>query len=328
MNADILASLSERKAWILAPLAGIEAGHQYKIGPALISGITFANWLLIERRQITDEYEPLVSNNDLRVIYAIFSVPDGTDRNEAWDIIDQKIDVISAALWLAGVHTLIDPRTVCLYYRSGGLRRKDSGLTERRPGQFRMAMYEKMFPSSMLSQEAVTTADNLVPVIERWLEVVDGEDRIAFNLFRHSYTPGLGNRDRLLFIFAAIESLFYSWRDNILGTSLDQRLHLAIALRPAPMTDIVDVTIMRRIRNELAHGAPEGERYLQLLKPIRDVFRSAFMAWVRYCLSVTTSVSSSRRHEFNHRLASSIAVNESLTQSRARMFGSGALSDG
>ncbi|MGC3862352.1 hypothetical protein ACPSM1_19445 [Micromonospora chersina] len=309
-------------AWLLLPLAGVSIAAPLHIGKAFITNLTFTEWLLVERRMFTDEYEALVANGYTFAPYALFPVPFEVNAEDAYEALATDRQALSISLRLAGLRGFVEPELLCIYFRAGaGTRRPDAGTNVRWPGPYRQAMYERHFAVVELDAGIAARTEELLPTVYRWLEITGPFDRTCLNLLRQSHVPFVRANDRLLFLFAAVEALLYSWHERIEGASLMRRAELVMSIAGEPQSSKSLLERIRKVRNELAHGEINDDKYAGLVAPLQRVVGVLVTVWLRFCVAVTPPPGNTRRELFNARLAESLRTGEPVEQARRRLFG-------
>jgi hypothetical protein len=323
MTAAEPAPRTEGGAWLLLPLAGVRVSEPVQIGDAFVTMLSFVEWRLIERRMFTDEYEGYAMDDTSFPPFAVFEVPAEVDGEHAATALKLDREAFSIALRLAGQQSFVEPELLCLYFRSGqGSGRPDAGMNVRTAGPYRQAQYERRFRAEDIGPDIAARAEVLLPLVRRWLEVAHTIERTSLNLLRQSHLPFQRNNDRLLFLCGAVEAMLYSWRDRIGGSSLGRRAGLALALAGDAQHDLSTLHRLRRIRNELAHGQIDNDRYADVVAPLQRLVAALVVVWMRFCVATVREASGGTlRQIFNEQLADCLRSPDPVARARALLFG-------
>ncbi|EIV91296.1 hypothetical protein [Frankia sp. QA3] len=271
--------LSEESAWVLAPLGGISITSPFRLGRAVITLIDQVSWLMIERGDLVEEYDHLVDNGTVAVPFMVWEA--GPDRSASAIFVDYGPEIYAsfAALKLSGQDTLIDPRIIALYFRSGGRRRRDAGLNRREFGPYRERMYDGDFDVSPLTAECVRRGGELLEVLLSWLGRADEFERAPLDLFLESHLPHLSAGEKILFLFASLEAMS-PVRTMFQAESGDLDVRLRSCFRENDLLTGLDPTTLRSVRNRLAHGEPDRELFTELVPKLQELTRCAILEWL------------------------------------------------
>jgi hypothetical protein len=299
------------RPWGIIPLTGSSAAAKQVIGNAVVGSFDYASWYLIERTDIVDEW--LMGSEYLpKVLFAVFPLTksDGFDALQAEASLYREILTIS--LRLSGFDSFVEPELICTYIRDGW-------TNIRTPGYYRQAMYSKAFSGlSALEENTARMADELFPRVAIWLDNAANVELLSMHLFRQSFGPFLRPGDRLLFLFAALETLLFGWRHEVSKTDLIGRARKAALAIGITLPQEVDAHQLRNARNALAHGELDQSKFDAMVPSLRMLSRGVLLAWIRF--SLTADGSGSPRQDFNERLAISANLNEQDAETRQRLY--------
>jgi hypothetical protein len=168
------------------------------------------------------------------------------------------------------------------------------------------------------SQKILRDADALYRKIVHWIDSATDTELAPVSLYRQSYGPFLRPGDRLLFLFAAMEALMLPWRENVSGTSLEDRISLAALLGKAHAAAEIATGDARAARNALAHGEPREDTFSGMVAPLQDTMRGAVRTWIEFRHGLPSL--EKPPIEFNRRLATAIKERMTLENAAACLF--------
>lgn len=273
--------LDPERIWFFFPFASMVAPEpESQIGPVRLVRLDWLGWRFIERTELVDEHLP--PHREIVTAVGLLDAGPAADAQDGWARYEAKAcaarDAAATALRLStNCPVFVEPALIGLYSKQGS-------ISMRSPGPYRQAMLSGFFNpgSAPPVRQTLAEADRFYQPIRRLLTRRAPELHLPFSLFRRSFDPLLGTGHRLLFLFATLEGIFLPWTERVAGTTLEDRVGLACRLGGVEPEIDLSGRSLRRLRNSVAHGEPDPQRFADQVPLLQTLVRGALRAWLRF----------------------------------------------
>jgi hypothetical protein len=302
------------------PLRGLRAEEE----PVLIAGVmllepTFEDWRLIEKTDVADQLLAAAMAERLGVAVAGERPPFCLATHVDWpddragihplaylDEVEPAVTDVLVALRLLKDDTFLDFEYAGRYVTAPG------GLSTRAPGPYRQTRVEiEGEELYTLRRDEVSQVEELALLCRAYREQgVDNAAALAVENLRHAHAIHVGDVDRLVFLYVALEALYggYNERERFGRVPLSERAAQDEAVRQYLAGD------GRRLRNAVAHGNPPARPLHDDVVRLLGVVRSGLVEYMRFCVGLAETgaeaaglvgerTASSRMRMFNELLA-------------------------
>lgn len=306
----------ERIAIYYFPLRGLRAEEE----PVLIAGVmllepTFQDWRLLEKTDVADQLLGAAMAEELGVAVAGDRPPLCLATHLDWP---EERDGIHPLAYLDEVEPLVTDVLLALrllrddafldFEYAGRYVSAPPALYSRAPGPYRQSRVDLAEESRYtVRTEDLPQLEELALLARSYRELgVDSAGRLALENVRHAHAIHVGDVDRLVFLFVALEALF--------GGYYERERFGRVPLAERAVEDEATRTWLagegRRLRNAVAHGNAPGEPMPDDVRRLLGVVRAGLVDYLRFCVTpaatareaealVGTHAASSRMRTFN-----------------------------
>jgi hypothetical protein len=282
----------ERIAIYYFPLRGLRADEE----PVPIAGVlllepTFEDWRLLEKTDVADQLLPAAMAEQLGVAVAGDRPPlclathidwpeerDGVHPLAYLDEVEPLVTDVLLALRLLRDDAFLDFEYAGRYVSAPG------GLYARAPGPYRQTRVDlEEGTRYTVRPEDVAPLEELALLARSYRELgTDSAGRLAVENLRHAHALNVGDVDRLVFLYVALEALFGGFfeRERFGRVPLAER---AAADEPTRAWLAGDA---RTLRNAVAHGNAPSDPMQDEVRQLVGVVRKGLVDYLRFCVAL------------------------------------------